>query len=181
MAWLVFLAEPAERWLTAAVAHPVDLGGRDTFSLRLLGGIDLRVGRLRIGGPEWAPDQALIDAHAARLKLRYADVFHMLRGAPLRIESLVAERLDLHLARGEDGRANWKFERTGNEPGRPLLDWVQPARVEVVQGRLVVNDAPLALALTANFSMRDGSERTGDARDDRGIRASVTAAIASRR
>ena len=168
-----FLAEPAERWLTAAVARPVDLGGRDTFVLRLLGGIDLRVSRLRIGGPEWAPDQALMDAQAARLKLRYADVFRMLRGEPLRIESLVAERLDLHLARGDDGRANWQFERTGNDPARPLLDWVQPARVEVAQGRLVVDDAPLALALTATFSMHDGSERAGDARDDRGIRAII--------
>ena len=170
-----FLEGPAERWLSQRLSRDVDFndglaagtsddstrgGSGRRFHLRLIGPLRFETAGLRIANPEWSPRQPMLQAQDARLELRWRDVLALRRGEPLRIESLVADRLHLQLERLPDGRSSWQFGNANpkaDQPGRSGFEGVRFGRLAVREGRVQLDDRPLQLAFDARLSLEESS------------------------
>jgi len=167
-----FLEGPAERWLGQRLEREVDFqdgatstngangGSGRRFHLRLIGPLRFETAGLRIANPAWARQQPMLQAHDAQLTLRWRDVFALRRGEPLRIESLVADRLQLQLERLPDGRSSWQFGNPNpkaDESGRSGFEGLRFGRLAVREGRVLMDDKPLQLAFDARLSLEESS------------------------
>jgi uncharacterized protein involved in outer membrane biogenesis len=173
-----FLEKPAERWLSQRLARDVDFndgaargtpgtastdssgGSGRRFHLRLIGPLRFDAAGLRITNPAWSARQPMLQAQDARLELRWRDVLALRRGEPLRIESLVADRLHLQLERLPDGRSSWQFGNDNpkaEKPGRSGFEGVRFGRLAVREGRVQLDDRPLQLAFDAHLSLEESS------------------------
>ena len=165
-----FLEGPAERWLSQRLDREVDFqdaadstnggGPFRRFHLRLIGPLRFDTAGLRIANPDWSRQQPMLQAHDAQLRLRWRDVLALRRGEPLRIESLVADRLHLQLQRLPDGRSSWQFGNPNpkaDEPGRSGFEGLRFGRLAVREGRVLMDDRPLQLAFDARLSLEESS------------------------
>jgi uncharacterized protein involved in outer membrane biogenesis len=164
-----FLERPAERWLSQRLDRAVDFqdaaddmngGPGRRFHLRMIGPLRFEAAGLRIANPDWSQQQPMLQAHDAHLRLRWRDVFALRRGEPLRIESLVADRLHLQLQRLPDGRSSWQFGNPNpkaDEPGRSGFEGLRFGRLAVREGRVLMDDRPLQLAFDARLSLEESS------------------------
>ena len=167
-----FLAGPLERSAAKLLDRTVRLaadpasaaGPALPFRVTFLGGLRLSAPLLQIGAPNWSTAPHLVWARDVHLELRYADLWHTSRGAPLRIRSLQAASLDAVLERRSNGRASWQFGALA------ATDRSNPTPLPVIEtllvpiGQVTLNDAPLALKLDARFSLVDGTAPTLSAR-----------------
>jgi uncharacterized protein involved in outer membrane biogenesis len=164
-----FLEGPAERWLSQRLDRKVEFqdaadntngGPGRRFHLRLIGPLRFDTAGLRIDNPDWSRQQPMLQAHDAQLRLRWRDVLALRRGEPLRIESLVADRLHLQLQRLPDGRSSWQFGNPNpkaEEPGRSGFEGLRFGRLAVREGRVLMDDSPLQLAFDARLSLEESS------------------------
>ena len=161
-----FLAAPMQRWLGAALERTVsfseDAGARPKVGIHLLGGIELKAPYLRIGAPPWSSAPYMLLARDSHLTLGYADLWRAHRGAPLRIRSLRAARLDGQFERLADGRASWQFGKKTNLPdtSEPATHLPVFGRLQVDAGAVSYRDALLAAEVDAKFSLVDGASTT---------------------
>jgi uncharacterized protein involved in outer membrane biogenesis len=184
-----FLERPAERWLSQRLDREVDFqdaaddtngGPGRRFHLRMIGPLRFEAAGLRIANPDWSQQQPMLQAHDAQLRLRWRDVFALRRGEPLRIESLVADRLHLQLQRLPDGRSSWQFGNPNpkaDEPGRSGFEGLRFGRLAVREGRVLMDDRPMQLAFDARLSLEESSlpAQPGAATSARADRSATTA------
>ncbi len=159
-----FLAAPLQRVLSSTLHRQLSFSALDlddglappAFALHFLGGLQLSAPQLEIAAPDWSQAPYLLRARGVVLSLRYQDVWRAWRGQPLRVRQLQADQLDAHLQRLADGRASWLF---GASPApaaaQPQLPWPVVDQLQVSQATLTVTDAPLALDLQVQWSVRD--------------------------
>lgn len=153
-----FLAAPMQRSLSSAIGREVALTDRDStrpsMRTRLIGGIRLDAGQIRIAAPAWSAEPHLLLAHDASMRLGYLDLWRAYRGAPLHVRSIEARELDLAVERLPDGRASWQFGADRERAARAAPSF---GTVEVQDGALRYRDALLDAAIDAHFSLLDGS------------------------
>ncbi len=143
-----FLQQPVERYVGQRLQRDVSFGagkgGEPDFRLRMLGGIRLELARLQVGNPAWAQTTTMVQAEDLRLQMRWRDLWAARGGAPLRLQALAAQRLDLQLQRRADGSASWDF---GTAPAgdtaqtAPAIRGVQIERLQLDAGSLQLRDA----------------------------------------
>lgn len=162
-----FLQGPSERWLGQKLERSVEFqdpengGPGRRFHLRLIGPLRFETAGLRISNPDWAKQQPMLQARGAQLTLRWRDLFALRGGEPLRIESLVADQLQMQLERLPDGRSSWQFgdktEAQTDKPDRSAFDGVRFGRLAVREGRVQLDDKPMQLAFDARLSLEESS------------------------
>lgn len=172
MGW-PFLAGPAERLLSERLQRDVriealaaaDEKAVDRFRLHLLGGVDLRAGRLVVANAPWSSPDPLLDARDVQLRLRWSDLMALRSGEALRMRSLTAGTLHLKLQRERDGRANWQFnaaQSSGRDGQRDDAwagyDGARFDRLVVGNGSVSLADAVQQVTLNAGFSLAEGRE-----------------------
>ena len=156
-----FLAPPIERWLSTTLDRSVRFApvGREAerdLRIRLFGGLTLSSRHLEIAAPAWSAQPFMLQAEDARLRLRYADLWRLRHGEPLRIARLDAQRLDLRLERPDAARASWQFGASA--PDDPAgARWPDFERLLVRDGHIRYDDVPQQLALDARATLSDGS------------------------
>lgn len=148
-----FLAQPAERYLAHKLERPVVLGG-PSFSLHLLGGIRLHLGRLEIGNPDWSSLGPMVQADDARLHLRYTDLLAARNGHALSVAGLSARTLDVRLQRTPDARASWHFGAPSAAPQASPIHGLDLQQLAVDAGRFTLDDATTQLRLQAQVATR---------------------------
>ncbi len=159
-----FVKGPAERWLSQRLQRDIAFG--DRFTLRLLGRIRLASDAFVIGPPvgEAALAEApsrFVDAGDVRLEVPYRTVFGALRSngsepVAVRISALEVGRLDAHLWRDEQGRANWQFGGAQDDADTPPPALPQFDRLVVHDGRIRIDDAPAKLKLDTEVRTDEG-------------------------
>lgn len=114
-----FLADPAARWLAAQLGREVQLadGASRRFSLRLVGGIELQVARMRVGNASWSRQGPMVDVRDLRLAMRWRDLLRLRGDGTLRLQRLAASSLELRLQRRADGRASWRVGHADGADG----------------------------------------------------------------
>jgi len=171
-----FLRAPLQGAIARATEVPVLLEGR--FRTRLLWRPQLSVEHLKIGAPTGMGVPHLADARGVDLAWRWGDILAWRRGAPLRLERLRAAKLDAHLVRSADGRSSWQLgsaaiPRSAEEPplaSLPRLGWLQ-----VEQGLIMVDDAPLQARLRVDIRGGEGHEgQSAPSGTPSGYQATVT-------
>lgn len=153
-----FLRAPLEARAARTLGVPVRID--EGFRLHLLPAT-LQLGHLHVGAGGGLALPHLLEAHGLRLHWRWRDLWAAARGAPWRIQSLDAERLDLQLVRDAEGRASWQIAAggAGAEGGRgapPGFGHLQVGRAE-----LRVDDAVSGTRLQASVEGGEGSEGRG--------------------
>ena len=167
-----FLRAPMERTLTRAAGVPVAFGGPDErFVLKLFGRPSLEAAALTIGAAPGPAAPHLLSGQALSVAWQWSDAWRWWRGsAPLRVASLNARTLDMHLLRGADGRATWQIGPIARGETPPPADDADGAgdlprigTLAVGAGRIVIDDKPLAtrLAIAIEGSESEGGTGTG--------------------
>lgn len=151
MAGWPFLRKPFERLASDQLKREVQLD--EPFQLRLIGGVRLHTGGLRISAP---PDFGLphfLKTGPGYVRLRYADLIRFKRDGQLRFQTLEVDRIDARLVRLKDGRASWHFKDDPESPRKPL-----PAveRLIATKGKAEVRDEVLGADLKLDFSTDEG-------------------------
>ncbi|MCX7275757.1 MAG: AsmA family protein [Burkholderiales bacterium] len=149
-----FLAAPLQRMLGDSMQRRVVLAPQG-FQIRFVGGLRLQTPLLEVAAPEWSKTPHMLLAQDLALELRYLDLWRAYQGQPLRIQSLQARTLDSDLERLADGRASWQFgpAQPATKPSNRLAQLPLFGHLQVDQGAVRVNDAPLGLALKAQLSL----------------------------
>ena len=106
----------------------------------------------RQSAPESLPAGWTLHARDLDLRLRWRDLLAWRRGELLRIEQVGIGHIAARLQREADGRANWLLERAADAPARPRPA-VQIGTLWLREGRLAIDDRPLALQADAVFSL----------------------------
>lgn len=122
----------------------------DDCRARLLFGRWLTCNRITIGAEPW------LDANQVRVQLRWADLWRAWRGEGLRLRSLEAQALQLHLRRDAQGRANWRRPGADDSASGDGA----PPRVETLrvgEGRLRWEDVPRRVNLDATVQSADAA------------------------
>lgn len=132
------------------------------FSVRFIGGVQLRVAQMEVAAPTWSRAPHLMLAQELTLELRYIDLWRAMRGQRLRLESLKARELDAHLERLADGRTSWSFKQAANTVAAQALPQVGQLRVS--QGRVQVRDEPMQLDVQVQLSLADVKRTTATLR-----------------
>ena len=132
------------------------------FSVRFMGGVQLRVAQMEVAAPAWSRAPHLLLAQEITLELRYIDLWRAMRGQRLRLESLKARELDAHLERLADGRTSWSFKRAANTAAAQALPQVGQLRVS--QGSVRLRDEPLELDVQVLLSLADVKRTTATLR-----------------
>lgn len=149
---------------SAALGRPVTLGGElrlqwtrpgpDQAGLaRWLPWPQWQAADLSIGPAPEGPPGALLRAESLRVTLQLLPLL----GRRLVLERVEIDGLDLDLRRGADGRANWTLP-----PGHGSSDggWtLQVRELRLHQGRIRLDDRPLALQLEARVESSGDDER----------------------
>ncbi len=164
-----FLARPAQQWLTQRLGRPVQLADDQGqgFSLQLWGGPRLRVDQLRIANPAWAGPGTLLAADGMQLSMRWRDALGWRPGRALLLQSLSADKLDLQLQRGADGRANWMLDTAA--PGTPdknntqLAEMISIGQLQITSGQVQLQDKLQQLLLDARFQQQPAGVGTAGA------------------
>ena len=160
-----FLAAPAERWLSQRLSRPVTLtdGPGRGFKLRLLGGVDLQLARLRIDQPSGFTGAPMVEASDVAVQMDWADLLRWRDGEPLLLRAVTAGSIDLNLQRDAAGLANWQLPaQPAKKADVPLSELVNVGRLSVEQGTARIVDAPLQLAVDARFGLQEAASGTAD-------------------
>ena len=111
----------------------------------------LAAARLVVGPADGIEAPHLLAADGVTLRWRWADLWRFRQGAALHIKSLEAQHVDARLLRLADGRASWHLGAPGTAAADSGARRSAPVieRLQVLTGRLQVEDAPLQLQLVA--------------------------------
>ena len=149
-----FLRGPLERSMQRVANVSVKIEG--DFRTRLFWQPGITAARLVVGPADGITEPHLLAADDVSLRWRWADVWRFRQGAALRIQSLQAQHIDARLTRLADGRASWHLGVPATSPDTASTPRPAPVieRLQVVTGRLTVEDAPLQLNLVAVLQAR---------------------------
>jgi AsmA protein len=147
-----FLRQPLQHFLQNKLHRSVEI--ERPFHLRLVGGLNLQVGGLKISAPEGFDAPYFVDAHGLDLKLRYKHLWSLKEGDPYRIQAIRADQLNAYLIRHGDKHASWEFELDDTGPPRPFPVIEQLA---VNQGEAKVDDALTEAKLSVKFFTEEGA------------------------
>ncbi len=159
-----FLREPMARALTRAAGVAVDFGAAgDRFALKLFGPPRLEVGVLTVGAAPGPAAPYLLSGRGLSMSWRWSDAWQAWRGRlPLRIAGLQAQTLDMHLLRGNDGRATWQIgpgaRAAPPAAGADPLELPQVDLLSIGGGRIVFDDAPWATRLVMTIEGQEGDD-----------------------
>ena len=144
-----FLRGPLQRSLQRLAGVSVQIEG--DFQTRLFWQPGWTAARLVVGPANGIEAPHLLAADAVSLRWRWADLWRFRQGEALRIQSLEAQHVDAWLLRKADGRATWQLGEPGAEVATTGAPRMAPVveRLQVVTGRVQVEDAPLQLQLVA--------------------------------
>ncbi len=134
---------------TASSAPALASRSASGLRLRFLGGIAVQAPQLEIGAPSWSQTPHLMRARDVVLHLRYADLWRAYRNQALRIHSLQASALDVHLERLADGRASWQFK----PPPAPAPELPSFGQLRFNNGTLIWRDALSATQIDAQLTL----------------------------
>lgn len=147
-----WLRGPIGAWATARYHREIQING--DLDVKLFSGTpSARIQGLRIGGPDWAPEQDT---------LRVADLQTSVKLGPLlagRIEMPVVSitRPEVVLIATADGRTSWKLDPNAPDTGQGLK--LPPIhRLTITDGRLSLDERRRGMTLEATISAREGSE-----------------------
>jgi uncharacterized protein involved in outer membrane biogenesis len=167
-----FLSGALRNALQRATGVPVQLDGR--FRAHLLWRPHLQVEHLMVGSAAGMPAPYLVDGQKVALGWRWADLWRFRQGNTLTLRSLQADKLDVHLVRLADGRANWQLgsarpatQEKAKASALPGID-----RLEISDGRVVIDDAVLETRLHVDVRGREGG--AADAQAANGYRAAIS-------
>jgi AsmA family protein len=157
-----FLGGPVERALSKTLHREVKLGDDSAHAtVRFLGGLRVKVPQLRIGAPEWSRRPFFLHATNAEMHLSYGDLWRAKRGAPLDIDLLRADDLQVNAERLADGRASWVFGERGTQvaPEAQQRETVFPTvrELTVTKGQLHFTDAPLKADIVARLAVSESA------------------------
>lgn len=165
-----WLAGWSEGWLSGQLGRELrwrppeaPSGSAPGWRLSLIGPLRLQAADLAVAdpagaaaarppAPEGLPAGWTLHARDLDLRLRWRDLLAWRRGEPLRIEQVGIGHIAARLQREADGRANWLLERAADAPARPRPA-VQIGTLWLREGRLAIDDRPLALQADAVFSL----------------------------
>lgn len=147
-----FLRAPFERMASEQLHRQVQISA--PFQLRLLGGVHLKVGGLRIAAPAEFKAPYFLDSRDVRLALRYADIYHFKHGEDLRVKALEVAWIDLRLLRNENGLATWHFKRDDNVPRKrfPVVE-----KLIATRGHADIVDTIFKADLKVDFNTSEGA------------------------
>ena len=148
-----FLKKPLQDFMEDKLERTVKIDG--PFQLRLIGGLRLKAGGLWISAPQGFTEPNLADAHDVELKLRYRDLWNIKPGDPYVIKSIKANQVEAHLARHEDGKSTWQFNKDPDDPIRPFP--IIQALV-INQGQAYVNDSLTSADVLIEFATDEGQK-----------------------
>ncbi len=147
-----FLRTPVEQFASKQLERTVRIDR--PFNLKLLGGVQLKVGGLFISAPKTFDAKHFIETKHIALDLRYSDLFKFKETNQLRIQSLRVSQIDAQLLRKLDGSATWQFSDDENKPDSPF----PIIETLVVQnGSAKILDPQNQVDLAAKFSTDEGS------------------------
>jgi uncharacterized protein involved in outer membrane biogenesis len=157
------LHRPLQWWLSQTLQRPVRL---QEPHLRLLGSVRFEAAQVQVDAPAWSRSPHLLLAHDVAIELAYAELWHVWREQPWRIERLHVASLDLQLARLADGRATWQFGAPPPGPSEPLPAELLArlpsfGRLLLGAGTLALDDQLNALALQGRLALVDGASPLG--------------------
>ena len=167
-----FLRAPLQDALTKKLQRPVQLDA--PFGVRLFGSVRLRSAQLVIGPPADAATQPdLVHAREVGLRVPYSTLWQLARGRndqPPTIDALSVETLEAHLLRDAQGRANWHFGATPDEPNAAPPGLPRFGLLQVRSGEIHLDDAMQRLTLRASVSTQEGSAPDRGAAAPAGLR-----------
>jgi uncharacterized protein involved in outer membrane biogenesis len=147
-----FLRAPAEHFMSQQLDRTVRLTA--PFRLHLLGGIRLSADGLWISSPQQFDAPHLVDAKKVALSLRYSDLLNRDASEPMRIKSLLVDKLDAYLIRDKEGNATWQFHKTSKTPSPfPHIE-----TLVVREGTAKVGDEVTQADLQLQFSTKEGAD-----------------------
>jgi uncharacterized protein involved in outer membrane biogenesis len=165
-----FLAGPAARWLSARLERQVLLiGGTSEHPqqprVHLFGGLRVRAPLFEVAAPAWSTQPFTMRAQDVDLRLRYRDLWALRQGAALRVRQLSAQQLQAHLERRADGSASWQFGPPAAAPAASASagQALQFEQLELKNGVIDIDDAPLQTQAQVRFHLREGSALEGAA------------------
>lgn len=156
-----FLAKPVERTLGDMLDRKVELSDEQSHAtVRFFGGLKVKVPHLQIGAPEWSQRPFFLQAKNAEMHLSYRDLWRAKKGAPLDIDLLRADELNVNAERRADGRASWVFgslqKPTEEKEGQAnVFPTVGDLRVN--SGTLSYVDEPLKADIVAKLALSEGA------------------------
>lgn len=173
-----FLAGPLQNRLSDTLGRQVQFG-TNNFKVRFIGGVRLELEQLEIAAPPWSATAYTLRARDVVLALRYTDLWRAYKrqasDPPLRIERLQASVLDANLQRLADGRASWQWG--ADRPNAAQAQSIQApvfGYLQVANGSVRYDDAPLASQLDIRLSVVDGTPLASSASSTSVFRANAT-------
>lgn len=146
-----WLRGPIASWASAKYDREIELNGDldvNLFSLTP----SARVRGLRIGGPDWAPDEDTLKVADLQASVRLG----ALLGGRIEMPSLVITRPEVVLIADEDGRLSWVLEpdKTNDQGAKiPLIN-----HLVIRDGTLNLDERKRDLTLRATISAREGTD-----------------------
>jgi uncharacterized protein involved in outer membrane biogenesis len=178
-----FLAKPVERRLSSMLARDVQLGDEAArATVRFFGKLKVQVPHLQIGAPEWSQRPFFLQAKNAEMHLSYRDLWRAKEGAPLDIDLLRADRLDVHAERLADGRASWVFgglqKPTEPKEGQANV-FPTVGELRVNEGELSFVDVPLKADIVAKLALSEGAAAAAQPQGSQPLPVALRGLIAS--
>lgn len=146
-----WLRGPIGSWASAKYDREIELNGDldvNLFSLTP----SAQVRGLRIGGPDWAPDEDTLKVADLQASVRLG----ALLGGRIEMPSLVITRPEVVLIADEDGRLSWVLEpdKTNDQGAKiPLIN-----HLVIREGTLSLDERKRDLTLRATISAREGTD-----------------------
>jgi len=146
-----WLRGPIGSWASAKYDREIELNGDldvNLFSLTP----SAQVRGLRIGGPDWAPDEDTLKVADLQASVRLG----ALLGGRIEMPSLVITRPEVVLIADEDGRLSWVLEpdKTNDQGAKiPLIN-----HLVIRDGTLSLDERKRDLTLRATISAREGTD-----------------------
>jgi len=146
-----WLRGPIGSWASAKYDREIELNGDldvNLFSLTP----SAQVRGLRIGGPDWAPDEDTLKVADLQASVRLG----ALLGGRIEMPSLVITRPEVVLIADEDGRLSWVLEpdKTNDQGAKiPLIN-----HLVIRDGTLSLDERKRDLTLRATISAREGKD-----------------------
>ena len=146
-----WLRGPIASWASAKYDREIELNGDldvNLFSLTP----SAQVRGLRIGGPDWAPDEDTLKVADLQASVRLG----ALLGGRIEMPSLVITRPEVVLIADEDGRLSWVLEpdKTNDQGAKiPLIN-----HLVIRDGTLSLDERKRDLTLRATISAREGTD-----------------------
>jgi uncharacterized protein involved in outer membrane biogenesis len=142
-----FLKQPLERLLSQRLAQPVAL--TDDFRLYLLGGIEVQVGGLKVGAPQW------LQASGLKIQMSWVEAIRAASTQELVFQAVEADDVLAQLTRYGSGKVSWPQPAAETQPSK----WsFQLQSVQLRKGLIRYLDEAQRTRLTLHLTGGEGAD-----------------------